>query len=119
MAPLLKGKGDCIKKLIHASGRGPQDGFQRGWGTRGFAFCSQWRPPAHLSAPWARGFKTQGRVCKPDYQLVQRPEDVGRSRAEVAGFWGSEPLFIEHASPWRNGCRESFNGKLLDECIEW
>jgi putative transposase len=30
---------------------------------------------------------------------------------------GSQPLFIEPASPWENGYQESFNGKLRDELL--
>lgn len=27
------------------------------------------------------------------------------------------PLFIEKGSPWKNGCIESFNGKMRDELL--
>ena len=30
---------------------------------------------------------------------------------------GTGTLYIEPGSPWENGYRESFNGKLRDECL--
>lgn len=30
---------------------------------------------------------------------------------------GIKTLYIEPGSPWENGCQESFNGKLRDECL--
>jgi transposase InsO family protein len=30
---------------------------------------------------------------------------------------GTGTLYIEPGSPWENGCCESFNGKLRDECL--
>ena len=30
---------------------------------------------------------------------------------------GTKGLYIEPGSPWENGYRESFNGKLRDECL--
>jgi transposase InsO family protein len=30
---------------------------------------------------------------------------------------GIQTLYIEPGSPWENGCQESFNGKLRDECL--
>lgn len=29
----------------------------------------------------------------------------------------AKTLYIEPGSPWENGCNESFNGKLRDECL--
>jgi transposase InsO family protein len=30
---------------------------------------------------------------------------------------GAAPLYIAPGSPWENGCCESFNGKLRDQCL--
>ena len=41
--------------------------------------------------------------------------------AKVVRNWlgklGARTLYIEPGSPWENGCCESFNGKLRDECL--
>jgi transposase InsO family protein len=47
----------------------------------------------------------------------QGPEFVAEAvKAWVAGV-GARTAYIEKASPWENGCVESFNGKLRDELL--
>jgi transposase InsO family protein len=36
---------------------------------------------------------------------------------EWLGITGTETVYIEPGHPWENGCCESFNGKLRDECL--
>ena len=46
------------------------------------------------------------------------PEFVAKAVRAWLRRLGVEALFIEPASPWGNGYRESFNGKLRDELLD-
>jgi transposase InsO family protein len=43
---------------------------------------------------------------------------VARALREWRAQLGIKTLSIEPGSPWENGWRESFNGKLRDECLK-
>ena len=45
------------------------------------------------------------------------PEMVAKALREWLTGLGIRNLYIEPGSPWENGCCESFNGKLRDECL--
>jgi putative transposase len=45
------------------------------------------------------------------------PEFVARELRKWLGKLGTGTLYIEPGSPWENGCCESFNGRLRDECL--
>jgi putative transposase len=51
-----------------------------------------------------------------------RSDDGPEFAAAAVRGWlarlGVETLFIEPGSPWENGYRESFNGKLRDELLD-
>ena len=45
------------------------------------------------------------------------PEFVAKELRQWLAKVGTGTLYIEPGSPWENGYRESFNGKLRDECL--
>jgi putative transposase len=45
------------------------------------------------------------------------PEFVAKELRKWLANVGTGTLYIEPGSPWENGYRESFNGKLRDECL--
>ncbi len=45
------------------------------------------------------------------------PEFVARAGLQWLKESGCQTLFITPGSPWENGCIESFNDKLTDECL--
>ena len=45
------------------------------------------------------------------------PEFVAERLRQWLAAVGAKTLYIEPGSPWENGYCESFNGKLLDECL--
>ena len=49
------------------------------------------------------------------------PEFVSTALLRWARDEGIDMAIIEPGKPWQNGCTESFNGKLRDECLslEW
>jgi putative transposase len=49
------------------------------------------------------------------------PEFVSRAILEWIEQSGIATALIDPGKPWQNGCNESFNGKLRDECLslEW
>jgi putative transposase len=47
----------------------------------------------------------------------QGPEFMANRVRAWLGDLGVRTAFIEKASPWENGCNESFNGKLRDELL--
>lgn len=50
-----------------------------------------------------------------------RSDNGAEMTARIVRSWlaklGAKTLYIEPGSPWENGYRESFNGKLRDECL--
>ena len=46
------------------------------------------------------------------------PEFVAREVQHWLGWASVRTLYIQKASPWENGCVESFNGKLRDELLD-
>jgi putative transposase len=45
------------------------------------------------------------------------PEFVAKAVCQWLESSGCQTLFINPGSPWENGCIESFNDKLRDECL--
>jgi len=45
------------------------------------------------------------------------PEFVARELRHWLAKLGTETLYIEPGSSWKNGYCESFNGKMRDECL--
>lgn len=45
------------------------------------------------------------------------PETVSKAPRERVAETGPQIQYIAPGSPWENGCCESFNGKLKDECV--
>ena len=51
-----------------------------------------------------------------------RSDNGAAMTAKIVRSWfakfGAKTLYIEPGSLWENGCCESFNGKLRDECLD-
>ena len=51
------------------------------------------------------------------YSIANGPEMATKVLREWLTGLGTRNLYIEPGSPWENGYSESFNGKLIDECL--
>lgn len=56
------------------------------------------------------------RLCR-RFTSSPPPHKFVRALSDWFRRMGVSTLYIEPASPWKNGCNESFNGKLRDELL--